>query len=268
MYSRAQANSFVLPSDEPLLPAMARRTASEMSEAAVRDFPITDFQDFEIDLLEVKDRGLKKDGTPTLVASYNQQKLTLNLTPGSNWAQVKWRIQPGLYDKSDTASMKVTLSVGEAVAATIFKIEETVKAVVLQKLKKAFPVLGELDANGLHKIWHGAMKDEDLFSAKVVLESKNADKLTKFTVRPFQKSVVEVVGKDRLQPLLNENSGFMGAKARAAVSAESIWIILDQQSRPTSAGILWKIQHMMVDLPEQVRWHVPNPFANASWDDE
>jgi len=25
---------------------------------------------------------------------------------------------------------------------------------------------------------------------------------------------------------------------------------------------------MMVDLPEQVRWHVPNPFANASWDDE
>ncbi len=268
MYSRAQANSFVLPSDEPLLPAMARRTASQMSEAAVRDFPVTDYQDFDIELLEVKDRGLKKDGTPTLVASYNQQKLTLNLTPNNKWAQVKWRIQPGLYDKSDTSSMKATLSVGEAAAATIFKIEETVKAVVLQKLTRAFPVLGELDAVGLNQIWHGALKDEDLFSAKVILEAKTPDRLTKFKIRPFQKAVVEVAGKEQLQPLLNENSGFMGAKARATVSAESIWIILDPASRPTQAGILWKIQHLMVDLPEQVRWQVPNVFANASWDDE
>ena len=111
MYSRAQANSFVLPSDE--LPAMAKRTASQASGAAVKDFPVTDYQDFDIDLLEVKDRGLKKAGAPVLVASYNQQKLTLNLTPGKKWAQVKWRIQPGRYDKSDSASMKVTLSVGE-----------------------------------------------------------------------------------------------------------------------------------------------------------
>jgi len=270
MYPRAQAKSFVLPpADESLLPAMAKRTASQASEAAVKDFPVTDFQDFDINLFEVKERGLKKDGTPVFVTSYNQQKLTLNLTPGKKWVQVKWRIQAGLYDKEDASTMKVTLAVGEKVAATIRKIEDAVKPVVLQKLKTAFPVLDTVDAASLHMIWHEAIKQDDLFTAKVVLDSKNPAQLTKFMARPFQQAVVEVAGKAQLQPLLNENSGFMGAKARAAVSAESVWIMLDQQqSRPMQAGITWKIQHFMVDLPEQVRWQVPNVFANASWDDD
>ena len=80
-----------------------------------------------------------------------------------------------------------------------------------------------------------------------------------------------VAGKEQLQPLLDENYGFMGAKARAMVSLDSIYALPGQPYQST-AGVFWKAQHIMVDLPEQperekVRWVIPDVFADA-WDDE
>ena len=83
MYSSAQATSFAA-SDSSFLPTMAKRTASQASEAAVKDFPIISFGDFDNSLFAVKERGLSKDKLPVFVTSYNQKKLTLNLTPGKS----------------------------------------------------------------------------------------------------------------------------------------------------------------------------------------
>jgi hypothetical protein len=242
---------------------MARRTASQAFEGTVKEFLITEFQDFDMNLFQVKERGVNKEGLPVFVTSYNQQRLTLNLTSGRKWLQVKWRIQASMYDKEDPNKLKVSLAVGDEVAATIQTIEDAVKSVVLPKLKT---VMLPVFAGGDHN-WHSAIRD-NVFTPKITLDAKNIASVTQFKVRPFQKDVVNVAGKDQLLPLLNENSGFMGAKARAAVSPDSIWILKGLGSDPSTAGIFWKIHHIMVDLPEQVRWVVPDVFANASWDDD
>ena len=260
MYSSAQATSFVsqTASDSSFLPTMAKRTASQASEAIVKEFVVTPIDAFDINLFAVKERGVKKDGTPVFVTSYNQQRLTLNLAPGKKqWLQVKYKIQASMYDKEDATNLKVTLAVDEAVAETITRIEDVIKKVVTEKLKKTF---GEDD----HR-WHTAVK-ENLFTSKAALDAKKEGSLTQFKVRPFKKDVVNAAGKEQLQPLLDQRSGFLGAKAKATVSPYSVWI-LKKGGEPATAGILWKIHNATVDLPEQVRWVAPDVFADASWDD-
>ena len=245
---------------------MAKRTASQASEGVVKEFPITEIADFDLDLFQVKERGLNKEGLPTFVTSYNQQRLTLNLTSGKKWLQVKWRIQASMYDKEDPSKLKVSLAVDEEAAATIQKIEDAVKAAVLPKLKATLSPKNDASDH----YWHSSLK-EGVFTPKVVLDAKNASSLTHFKVRPFHKDVIDVAGKDQLQPLLNENAGFMGAKARAVVSLDSVWVLHADGAKgvhPATAGIFWKVNRFMVDLPEQVRWVVPDVFANASWDDD
>ena len=70
MHSSAQANSVVAP-DASLLPAMAKRTATEASEATVVEFPVTALEDFDAQLFEIKVRGKKKDGTVAIAPAYN-----------------------------------------------------------------------------------------------------------------------------------------------------------------------------------------------------
>ena len=162
-----------------------------------------------------------------------------------------------MYDREDATNLKVTLAVDEAAAETITRIEDVVKKVVTEKLKTTF---GEDD----HR-WHTAVK-ENLFTPKAALDAKEEGSLTQFKVRPFKKDVVNAAGKEELQPLLDQRSGFIGAKAKATVSPDSVWI-LKNAGEPATAGIFWKIYNVMVDLPEQVRWVVPDVFPDASWDD-
>ena len=256
MYSRAQAKSFVLPSDESSAPAMAKRTATEASEASdgsLKRFTIVDYSDFDVSLLSIKDRGKKSDGTPVFVASYNSQKLVLQLTPGKKWLQVKYRIEQGLYDGPNCDGFKVKLVVGEQVAQTIAQIEEEVRKVVAAKLPDA--------------VWKPAV-EEGLFTAKLIHTAKNPSQLTQCRVRPFGKDVVTLAGAEQLTTPLQENNGFMGGQAKAVVAAESVWIMGCADSSPTRAGIKWKIHHFVVDLPERVRWVVPDVFEDVCWDDK
>jgi hypothetical protein len=255
MYSRAQAKSFVLPADESSAPAMAKRTATEMSDAsecALKRFTVVDYNAFDASLLSVTDRGKKPDGTPVFVASYNSQKLVLQLTPGKKWLQVKYRIDQGIYDVNKDF-LKVKLVVGEQVAQTIAHIEEKVKKAVTSKLPDA--------------VWKMAV-EEGLFTAKLIHIAKNPSQLTQCKVRPFGKDVVTLAGEEQLRQPLRENNFFMGAKAKAVVAAESVWIMAGEDSGVTRAGVNWKIHHFVVDLPERVRWVVPNVFENVCWDDK
>ena len=224
---------------------MAKRTASQASESVVKEAPVISVEDFDIGLFAAKARGLKKDGERVFATSYNHQKFRVNLTPGKKWLQVKYRIQASDYHKNDN-KMQVKLVINEEVASLISSVEEEVKKVVLAEEKNA--------------VWHSALKD-DTFAANLVMVSKSADYLTQCKVRPYQKDVVVVSGKEQLEPLLKENSCFMGAKAKVMKNDK------DAKDAPT-AGMAWKINNFMVDLPEQIRYVVPDVFADASWDDE
>ena len=250
MFGSAQATSSVA-SDVPFLPTMAKRTASQAAEPTVKEFPVTALEDFDIGLFAAKARGLKKDGARVFTTSYNHQKFTVNLTTGKKWLQVKYRIQASDYAQNDN-KLKVKLIVNDDVVSLISSVEEEVKKVVLAEQKNA--------------VWHSALKD-DVFSANLVLEAKEEKYLTQCKVRPFQKEVVVASGKEKIQPLLKENSGFMGAKAKVLVALESVWTMKKDGDAPT-VGIDWKINHLMVDLPEQMHYVVPDVFADASWDDE
>ena len=233
---------------------MAKRTASQAAEPTVKEFPVTALEDFDIGLFAAKARGLKKDGTRVFSTSYNHQKFTVNLTTGKKWLQVKYRIQASDYAQNDN-KLKVKLIVNDDVVSLISSVEEEVKKVVLAEEKNA--------------VWHSALKD-DTFAANLVMASKSADYLTQCKVRPYQKDVVLVSGKEQLEPLLKENSCFMGAKAKVMVSLESVWVMKndkDAKDAPT-AGMTWEINNLMVDLPEQIRYVAPDVFADASWDDE
>lgn len=261
MYSSVQAISFV---DNSLLPTMAKRTASQASEGAVKEFPVIAVEDFDMDLFEVKERGKKADGMPVFVTSYNHHKLTLNLTTGKKWLQVKYRLERGMLDATlesskESNTLKVTLAVNEQVAATVLKIEDAVKT-------KLLPKLMETD---LHKEakWYASVK-EGLFAAKVVMDSKRTEHMTHFKVRPFQKDVVVVSGKEQLQPLLQDYAGFERAQAKVVVSADSVWVMPRKGTNAPMAGIFWKIHHFIVDLPEHVRWVVPDVFEDVDWDDK
>ena len=253
MFAATQAPSSTA-SQTAFLPTMAKRTASQASEPVVKEAPVISVEDFDIGLFAAKARGLKKDGERVFATSYNHQKFRVNLTPGKKWLQVKYRIQASDYDKNDN-KIKVKLVINEEVASLISSVEEEVKKVVLAEEKNA--------------VWHSALKD-DTFAANLVMVSKSADYLTQCKVRPYQKDVVVVSGKEQLEPLLKENSCFMGAKAKVMVSLESVWVMKndkDAKDAPT-AGMTWKINNLMVDLPEQIRYVVPDVFADASWDDE
>ena len=266
MYSSAQATSFAA-SDSSFLPTMAKRTASQASEAAVKDFPIISFGDFDNSLFAVKERGLSKDKLPVFVTSYNQQKLTLNLTPGKSWLKVKYPIEKAMNGDWNSNTQKVTLNVSEEMASVIKGVEETVEKAVMEKL-----VAVDKEPYGRPK-WRSALW-EGSFSAKLVLDSKKTEYLTQCRVRPFNKDVVVVAGKEQLEPLLAENNYFQGAKAKVVVSPDSVWIIRKDPAAARvdgvsfTAGIYWKIHHFMADLQEPVRYAVPDIFANASWSDE
>ena len=249
MYSSAQASSFVAP-DDSLLPAMAKRTATEASEATVVEFPVTALEEFDPELFEVKVRGKTKDGFAVVATAYNNKRLTLNLTTGKKWAQVKYRVSP--YDDSDFKTMKVTLVVDNAVASVIDGIEEEVKKSIL----------------GQHAncTWHSSMH-EGLFSAKIVLEDKDPAKLTQCRVRPFQKDVVVASGKDQVLPLIDGNGQLIRSKAKLAVTLQSVWI-MKEKTGALKAGVNWRIVNFMVDVPEKICHVFPDVFENVSWDDE
>ena len=262
MYSRAQANSFVLPSDESSAPAMAKRTATEMSDASegtVKAFTVVDYKDFDVSLLSVKDRGKKADGTPVFVTSYNSQKLILNLTPGKKWLQVKYKVEASNFDAATCEFWRVKLVVDEQVADTIVKIEDEVK-------KEVIPALQTADAQK-EAAWKPAV-EEGLFTAKLIHSAKHPAQLTQCQVRPYKKEAVTAAGWEQLTPLLTESNRFMAAQSKVVVAAESVWILPREGSLPPRAGIKWKIHHFVVDLPERVRWVVPNVFENVCWDDK
>ena len=132
MLSSAQETSFVA-FDASLLPAVAKRTATEASEATVREFPITALEDYDPQLFEVKARGKKKDGTVAIAPAYNGKRLTLNL---KKWTEVKYRVRP--YDAviesvAEFQALKVTLVVDNDFCLAISRVEEQVKKVVLEQ---------------------------------------------------------------------------------------------------------------------------------------
>ena len=258
MHSSAQATSFAA-SDSSFLPAMAKRTETEMSEGAVRAFTVIDYKDFDVSLLSVKDQGKDKQGLPVFVASYNNQKLTLNLTPGKKWLQVKYKVESSMYDKPTCDFWRVKLVVDDQVAETIVKIEDEVK-------KELLPKLASADAQG-ESAWKPAV-EEGLFTAKLIHYAKNPSQLTQCKVRPFKKDVQVVAGFEQLKPLLSQNNHFVGAQSKVVVAAESVWIMPRENQLPPRAGIKWKIHHFVVDLPEPVRWIVPDVFEDVCWDDK
>jgi hypothetical protein len=250
MYSSAQATSFVAP-DASFLPAMAKRTASEASEATVVEFPVTALEEYDSQLFEVKVRGKKKDGTVAIAPAYNGKRLTLNL---KKWTEVKYRIRPYDYTVESVAefqALKVTLVADNDICSTINSVEEAVKKVVLEQ-----------HANCK---WHSSLQ-EDLFSAKLVVEAKDPTQLTQCRVRPFQKDVVVAAGKAQVEPLLNEYSEWARSRAKVAVTLHNVWIMRDGAG--FKAGATWRIVNIMVDLPEKIRHVFPDVFANASWDDD
>jgi hypothetical protein len=249
MFAATQAN-ILTASQTPFLPTMAKRTASESSEPVAQEAQVVSVEDFDASLFATKARGLRKDGQRVYITSYNHKKLNLNLTPGSAFLEIKYRIQASDYAQNDNR-MKAKFVASEKVAAVISSIEEEVKKIV----KVDLPDL----------VWSSSLKN-DIFAANLVLEAKTEAYLTQCRVRPFQKDVVAAAGKEQLQPLLKENSGFMGGKAKVMATLEAIWIMKNSGDAPT-VGLDWKIHTMMVSLPEQIRYVVPDVFANASWDD-
>lgn len=250
MFASAQAPSSTV-SNAPFLPTMAKRTHSEASEPVTKEAVVISIDDFDVSLFAAKARGLKKDGQRVFTTSYNHKRLHLNLTPvGKGLLEIKYRVQQSDYAQNDNR-MKVKFVVGEKVMSIINSIEEEVKKAVMP----------------MHEAteFHSSLKD-DVFSANLVLESKSEDYLSQCRVRPFQKDVIVVAGKEKLQPLLKENAGFVGGKARIVVSLDSIWVMTGSVGVP-KVGLDWKIHTLMVSLPEQIRYVVPDVFADASWDE-
>jgi hypothetical protein len=171
------------------------------SEVVEKECPVTAIQDVDISLLTVKQSGLNKKGMPVFKVKYDKHRFILNLTPGKQWLQVKWRIEPSMYDDQDVKNLKVTLVVDDEVAATLQKIEEQIKPYALQKvkehMKKTTPPSSRFKDDALRK-WHTSI-DQNLFAAKISFVSEDPTSLTRFKVRPFQKAVVAVAGKGQLQ---------------------------------------------------------------------
>jgi hypothetical protein len=192
---------------------MAKRTATEMSDASegtVKAFTVVDYKDFDVSLLSVKDRGKKADGTPVFVASYNNQKLILNLTPGKNRLQVKYKVEASNFDAATCEFWRVKLVVDEQVADTIVKIEDEVK-------KEVIPALQTADAQK-EAAWKPAV-EECLFTAKLIHSAKYPAQLTQCQVRPYKKDAVAAAGWEQLTPLLNESNRFMSAQSKVVVAA-------------------------------------------------
>ena len=259
MYSSAQATSFAV-SDSSFLPAMAKRTASEMSEGAANSFTVVDYNAFDISLFSVKETVDEK-GFPQFKTGYDRQKLVLNLTPGSKWCEVKYKLELGKFDKPDCPFWRVKLVVDEQVAELINQIENEVKKDVLPKVASA-------DSQN-ECAWKPAV-EESLFCAKLIHFSKYPKLLTQCKVRPFKKNVVAVAGSEQLRPFLSEYNQFQGARSKLVVAAESVYILARdaKTGKPPLAGIEWKIHHFVVDLPEPVRWFVPDVFVDICWDDK
>ena len=250
MHSSAQATSLVAP-DASLLPAVAKRAASEASEATVAEFPITSLKNYDSQLFEVSVRGKTRDGSVAFAPAYNGKRFTLNL---EKWCDLRYRVRAYDYAVESAAefqALKVTLIVDNNICLAINSVEEQVKKVVLEQ-----------HANCK---WHSSLQ-EDLFSAKLVLEARNPLHLTQCRVRPFQKDVVLAAGKAQVEPLLNEYSGWANSRAKVAVTLHNVWIMKDGTG--FKAGISWRIVNRMVDLPEKIRHVFPDVFANASWDDD
>lgn len=247
---------------------MAKRTASQISEAVAKDVPITVVEDFDVGLLKIKQTGLNEEEMPILKVRYDTHRLILNLAPGKKWLQVKWKIEASPFDGPNPSRLGITLAVDDDTAATIAKIEDELRPVVLEKtiacIQKQCKVKPDV-------AWKSAVR-ETLFTAKLQMSSKEPAYLTQCKIRPFKQQVLTVAGKDQLQPLLNENYGFMGAKAKATVCLEGAYVV--RKGMPNHAakvGLTWVVKQLVADLPEpreKVQWVVPDVFADVAWEDD
>jgi hypothetical protein len=121
------------------------------------------------------------------------------------------------------------------------------------------------------------MDNGALFTAKLVLKSKEEKNLTLCTVRPYKQDVVKVAGKDLLGPLLEANRGLAKSKVKVSVSLHAVWFMKSSEMKkdwvkspndPLLAGLTWRITQLVADVPEQTRYVYQDVFKDVVFDDE
>ena len=200
--------------------AMTKRSAAAASET-VKEFVVRTFDELDMTNFAVTQRGQSKDDRHVFSTSYDHQKLVMNLTPGKPWLKLAWPIQTSTYaqkEEGNTETLRVQVEVGEAMAKVILELEEAVKL----KVEAAIP-----DVKWLSSV--KTLEGRDVFTAKLVWKAPNEKHLTHCIVRPFQKEVVKVVGKELLEPLLVAQKSFARSKLKMVVALHSVWTMEDKQ---------------------------------------
>ena len=262
MFSQIRVNSFVdeNASSAPHAPAMAKRTASKAAEVT-KEYTVTPVDEFDISKLEVKIRGEKKDGSKTVICLYNNEKLTLMMTPGKTWSNTLYRVDTP-FGGTDSAAAYEAYSVPIAVDSQMISVLKQIDAKVLEMCKLQV----DPDCN---KFWQHSAKPHEapiMFCPKLVLRAANEDQLTACKVRSIgEKGLVDARGKQQLDTLLAANSWFVGARVKYAVSLHNVWV---QENR---YGITWRLTNFVVDCKEvqpPVRRVIADCFADVTLSDE
>jgi hypothetical protein len=260
MHSQTQANSFVSEnaSSAPLASAMAKRTASEAAAVTrTQEYVTTPLDEFDISKLDVSVRT-KKDGSKTVICTYDLQKLTLMMTPGKAWAVMPFRVMEP-YAGCDPTSEYEAYSASVAVDGHADSLLQQIDKKIIEACKDLAKDLN----------WHSSVKD-DLYrrflSSMLIVRAANADHLTRCKVRPIgQKGLVDACGKEQLDGLLAANSRFVGAKVKYAVSLHNVWFQKD------AYGITWRLTNLVADCKDvepPLRMVIGDCFADVTFSDE
>ena len=257
---------------------MTKRSAAASAET-VKEFVVRTFEELDIANFAVTQRVKQKkdDKTPEFFhASYDHQKLVINLTPGKSWFKLPWAIQAQMYFDQQEAetpkvqnatakvlkekeeTLKVQVEIGEAVSKVLKALEDVVQT----KVQAAIP-----DVKWISSV--KTLDGGDLFTAKLVLTAPDERRLTHCTVRPFKKDVVKVAGKELLEPLLQAHRGFAKSKLKMVVTLHNVWLMEDKQMPGKRiAGVSWRVTNLVADLPEQVEYVFQDVFKDVVFDDE
>ena len=245
---------------------MTKRSAAAASET-VKEFPVHAYEELDLTKFLVKQRGEQKNGKPSFNASYDGQKLSVNLTPKTKWLHLPYAVDSSKYAKEegDTETLRVQVTVDDEVAKVLVEIGEAAKKQVRAQIPNVE--------------WFDSVKYTDndaLFTAKLVLKSPDEKNLTLCTVRPYKQDVVKATGKDILGPLLDANRGLAKSKVKVSVSLHTVWFMKSSEKKdwikspndPLLAGLTWRITNLVADVPEQTRYVHQDVFKDVVFDDE
>ena len=245
----------------------SKRSAEAAAETVQqREVKVLSCTDIDAELLVVKDRGHNKNG-PVLIASYNGDRLAVNLTPGKEWLRAPFGLERNSKFAKDEAANGGDGDF-ETIPINLDMPEFTDGEIAARK------AIMEIDASAKKQVqaimpsiqWHDALRKsdgyDDRLAPKVVVKAKDLSECTTFHVRPHGKDSVKGRGTDFIKPLLDAHRSFRQAKVKVAIVLHKIWV------NGGKAGILWRVATLVADLPQKQEIVYQDVFGDNVFDEQ